>query len=733
MHELRSAWRRLMEFSGADGSATYLWPRWLMLRAAGIIYVIIFAEIIGGGGDPLIGPRGLTPVGDYLAGIAQAFPNPVIAFLHAPSLLWISGSSGMIQALGWCGLAAAAALVLNLWPRAALFACWAIFLSFVTTWRAFSETQPDRVMLELALVAIAFAPAGLRPGLGASSPPLPVAVFMVRWMLFRLMFEAGLMKLLGGDPHWHNFTAMDAMYVTTPFPMFLSYLDHQLPFAYHVFEIILTFVAELPGPLLAVFSGRRGRWFAFIIWTVFQAGIELTNNFGWLNAAAIILGLALLDDQMLASAAEKLRWPARWRPVPPAPAPAVPTCTPWRLYALRTALWTYFGLSLLFFALVCGMPTEGFPFALARPFKAAFWSFRSINSFTLFAGTPSNRYAVEFEGSNDGGRTWRLYPFRYQPQQLDQLCPVIAPGYARFEAALQIAGYSDPPSPLFGIVAEHLLRRDPAIMRFFRNDPFADRPAMMIRLPVYRMSFTDFATYRTTGQFWRKEPGGVYQPVMYLDEQGGIKEVASELEEVRLLAGGGDAQAQNHLAYLYAHGGDDVAKDPVAAVQWYRRAAEQGLATAQFNLAVIYAEGDGVPKDSAAAVQWYRLAAEQGMVDAQYNLGVIYAGGDGGPRQPGEAVRWFRRAAEQGDAGAESSLGAMYVSGTGVAKDPVEGLAWLILAAEAGDRDALTARAALEPSAGTGVILAARNRARVLAGEIAARKKSPQAAPDSRR
>ncbi len=708
------------------GDATYFWPRWIVLRAIGAIYIVIFAGVIAEGGDPLIGPHGLTPLAGLFSQLREAHPNFLAAFLRAPSLFWISDRTGMITAVAWCGLLAAVALVLNLWPRLALFGCWVTFLSFVTTWRAFSETQPDRVALELALIAIPFAPAGRRPGLGSDSPPYPLAVFMVRWMLFRLMFEAGMMKLLGGDPHWRNFTAMDAMYETTPFPTFLSYLDHQLPYAYHVFEILLTFTAEIAAPLLAVFGGRRGRWFALGAWTVFQGGIELTNNFGWLNLAAFVLGLTLLDDQMLAAAAGKLRWAGldRWPP-PPAPPPAARPGGTGRRYLLRTALWTYFGLTVLFFAIVCGMPVEGFPYALARPFKTVFWEFRSFNSFTLFAGTPSNRYAVEFEGSNDGGRTWRLYPFRHQPQRLDQLSPVIAPYYTRFEAGLQIAGYSDPPSPLFGIVAAHLLQRDPAIIRLFRSDPFPDRPATMIRILVYRMSFTDFATYRKTGQYWRKESGGFYQPMMYLNAQGQVGEVASAADETRVRAEGGDPEAQNHLAFLYAHGGDDLPKDSAAAAKWYRRAAEQGLANAQFNLAVIYAGGDGVPKDDAEAVKWYRKAAEQGVVDAQFNLGVIYSGGDGVPKDDAEAVKWYRQAAEQGDADAQSSLGTLYVAGQGTAKDLREGLAWLTLAAAAGSRDAALALAALEPQLGPDVISSARQRSRTLAAEITARKKAP--------
>jgi len=160
------------------------------------------------------------------------------------------------------GLLAAVALVLNLWSRMALFICWLTLLSFARVWLVFSEPQVDWLMLEVALLSIPFAPAGFRPGLGARSPPATITLFMMRWLLFRVMFGPGLAKLIGGDPHWLNFTAMDVLYETAPCPTILGYLDHQLPHAWHVVEWGLTFVAEIAAPLLAVFGGRRGRWIA---------------------------------------------------------------------------------------------------------------------------------------------------------------------------------------------------------------------------------------------------------------------------------------------------------------------------------------------------------------------------------------------------------------------------------------------------------------------------------------
>src|SRR6266481_5266799 len=119
------------------------------------------------------------------------------------------------------------------------------------------------------------------------------------------------------------------------------------------------------------------------------------------------------------------------------------------------------------------------------------------------------------------------------------------------------------------------------------------------------------------------------------------------LAEIRAGADKGDAKAQYELARAFFSGTLGVAKDEAEAVKWFRKAAEQNVADAQFSLGVCYANGQGVAKDEAEAVKWYRKAAEQNVADAQYNLGVCYANGQGVTEDDAESVKWFRKAAEQ--------------------------------------------------------------------------------------
>ena len=133
-------------------------------------------------------------------------------------------------------------------------------------------------------------------------------------------------------------------------------------------------------------------------------------------------------------------------------------------------------------------------------------------------------------------------------------------------------------------------------------------------------------------------------------------------------------------------------QDDREAVKWFRMAAEQGDANAQFNLGFMYATGTGVPQDNREAVKWYRLAAEQGLANAQDNLGFMYATGTGVPENNREAVKWFRMAAKQGDANAQDNLGLAYTNGEGVPQDNISAYAWMSLAAIGVEINTVSAR-----------------------------------------
>ena len=121
--------------------------------------------------------------------------------------------------------------------------------------------------------------------------------------------------------------------------------------------------------------------------------------------------------------------------------------------------------------------------------------------------------------------------------------------------------------------------------------------------------------------------------------------------------------------------------DYATAMRELRPLAEQGLAAAQFNLGLLYANGQGVPKDDAQARQWYEKAAAQGHADAQVNLGILLVYGRGVTQDYKIAAYWLRLSANQGNDLAQRKLGLMYERGDGVLQDYVRAYMWYSLGA----------------------------------------------------
>jgi TPR repeat protein len=168
------------------------------------------------------------------------------------------------------------------------------------------------------------------------------------------------------------------------------------------------------------------------------------------------------------------------------------------------------------------------------------------------------------------------------------------------------------------------------------------------------------------------------------------------IEDFLPRANQGDATAQYDVGIMYFNG-TGVAQDDATALHWFQLAANQGLPDAQYNVGVMYRDGQGVAQDYAAALHWFQLAANQGLPDAQYNVGVMYRDGQGVAQDYAAALHWLQLAADQGVANAQFLLSFLYADGRGVAQDSVQAYMWLNLAASKlpGDKEVSAALDAL--------------------------------------
>jgi lipase maturation factor 1 len=476
-----------------DEAEGYLWPRWLFLRALGLIFLAAFCALavqIHG----LIGERGILPAGLYLDRISNVF-GPVARVWFAPTLLWISPNDRALTVVVAGGLIASVLLVLNFWPRLTTALCTILFLSCIAALQDFSSYQSDGMLLEAGFLSIFFAPPGLRPRLGASDPPSRFSLFLLRWEWFRIYFESGLVKLLSGDPHWRNLTAMDDYYQNAPLPSWMGWYVEQLPHWYHADTVIITLVAELVL-VWAVFLPRRFRVVCFLFVTALQIGIIATANYGFLNYIVLALGVLLLDDRTLAS----VKFPF---------VSSVPRDATLRFRIYRrtetVVLAVAFYTTIVAFAFGTSDSLLTLPNKLLQPFRIA-------NAYGLFAVMTPARYEIEFQGSNDG-KTWIAYPFRYKPQDPKERPGFYGPYQPRFDWNLWFASLAPwQQSPWVVLTEERLLEASPSVLGLFRADPFHGKQPSMVRTVLWQYWFTDLETKRKTGAWWRRQELGPFSP-----------------------------------------------------------------------------------------------------------------------------------------------------------------------------------------------------------------------------
>jgi len=459
---------------------TVLVPRWIWLRALGAIFFSAFFSLwfqI----DGLIGPRGVLPAVSYLADV-KTYIGPLKRFWFAPTLLWIGAGEPMLHAIVLIGAAASIALMLNLWPRMSIAVAAICFLSFVAAAQDFSGYQSDGMLLEAALLSIFFAPAGLRPSLGAATPPSRASLFMLRWEWFRIYFESGMVKIISGEQQWRNLTAMDKYYENGPLPTWIAWYAQQMPHSFHLFSAGLTLFVELFVAWL-VFLPRPARMVALAVTTLMQIGIILTANYAFLNYLVLFLGVLL--------------WSATAQP---------PLSTDEkRQLRHRTPKVV---LPLLFVTTVGAFLMPNFPTVrLLEPFRVA-------NSYGLFAIMTRNRYEIEFQGTPDG-TTWIAYPFRYKPQDPMKPPRIFAPYQPRFEWNLWFASFAPVEQNVWVFNAEQrLLEGSPPVLRLFASNPFVSKPPLAVRAVLWRYRFTTRAERARSGAWWSRELLGQYAPAI---------------------------------------------------------------------------------------------------------------------------------------------------------------------------------------------------------------------------
>jgi lipase maturation factor 1 len=449
----------------------------VFLRLLGLIYLISFAsfwpQIVG-----LVGSHGISPANSLVAAVRAQYG--AASFWHFPTLFLFRISDGALVACCVAGCIAALLMVSGLLTRLAAFLCWLLYLSIVMIGQPFSNFQWDALLLEAGFLAIF-----------AGSPLL---VWAYRFLLFRLMFESGIVKLTSHDPNWRNFHALRFHFFTQPLPTPLAYYANLAPGWLLDSMTVATFVIELLAPFL-LFGPRLLRYTAVALFMLLQVLILLTGNYAFFNLLTLALCFWGLDDAVFAPLA---RW-LKTKPLRPE----------WARVAASAAL------VLLMFAGAVEMLGMMLP-SLERPslrIREIVGPFEIVNDYGLFAIMTTTRDEIVLEGSDDATH-WLEYSFRYKPGDPRRGLPLVAPYQPRLDWQMWFAAlgtYNE--NTWMGGLLYRLLTGEPSVLALLESPPFPKPPKYM-RAQLYDYRFTTPDERRRTGAVWqRRLIGSWFGPV----------------------------------------------------------------------------------------------------------------------------------------------------------------------------------------------------------------------------
>jgi predicted DCC family thiol-disulfide oxidoreductase YuxK len=498
-------------FWGRDPEpSSYVLSRWVFLRLLGLVYVIGFLSLrvqVAG----LIGANGILPAGDFLQAVQREYGSA--GYRLVPTLAWISSSDTALKLLCSVGALAGLLVMLGIVTGPALALAWLFYLSLVMVGQDFLSFQWDALLLEAGFLTIFLAPWRLfePPWRSSACFVSTTVLWLERWLLFRLMFLSGAVKLLSGDSTWRNLTALNYHYWTQPLPTPAAWYAAQLPAWFQKMSVVGVFVMELGVPFL-IFTPQRFRRLGAGLIVGFQLLIALTGNYCFFNLLTIVLCVLLLDDSFLS------RWlPARLveRLVEGTRARGRVAHFAWAGRVLRAAL------ALVILTISGSEMLEDFQQGSMVPGFArqlVDWQshFNLANSYGLFRVMTTSRIEIVVEGSNDG-QTWQAYEFKYKPGDLARRPPWVAPYQPRLDWQMWFAALGTyEQNQWFSNLMIRLMQGSPEVNALLENNPFPNGPPLHIRAAAYDYQFTDFNTRRATGDWWRRERKELYFPEVSL-------------------------------------------------------------------------------------------------------------------------------------------------------------------------------------------------------------------------
>lgn len=463
----------------------------------------------------LCGPRaerprhGLTSWA-FLRALSLVYLFAFLSWLpQLPGLIGADGilpsvvSATMLQFAALLGAAAALAAFAGYFVGPMLLAAWVFSYAIADGAGEFAAFQWDNLLLEAGFLALFLAPFRRGRVEDGRVPASPTAVWLLRFLLFRVLFASGIAKLLYGDMAWKDLSAVGRHLETQPLPTRLAWSAHQLPEGILKVASSATLVVELAVPFL-FFLPRRVRTVGAAIVAMYELCVIATGNYAHFAWLALALCVMLLDDAVLERVFPKLKTKKKVEPV----------------------VRSRFAPALTALIVVIGFTQMAAPFVSTWRPAAALASIASrtrlINAYSMFATIVPTRHEVIIEGSVDGVE-WKSYAFRHKPGDVKRVPSSVAPFQPRLDWQMWYAGVESPETnPWFTRLVVKLLQGSKPVLALFEEDPFPDAPPTYVRATLYRYRFTTSEERKLDGAWWRRAMRIEYFPQMRLDSlQGG--------------------------------------------------------------------------------------------------------------------------------------------------------------------------------------------------------------------
>ena len=505
-----------------------LWPRnqhWLtrivFLRCLAFVYSVAFLVALQQNAA-LLGSRGLLPVSLYLQHVRRQLGEDAsnwYLFSRVHTLLWWAREEHIdlcLEAIAWSGIVLSGiVLILGAANIIIMTLLWLLYQSIVNVGQNWYSFGWESQLLETGFLAILLCPLFSLSQLPISCPPSLTAVLGYRWLIFRIMLGAGLIKIRG-DLCWRDLTCMNYHYETQPVPNPLSYYLHQTPevvhraetLANHLVELVSPWFLLLPDPLPAL-SGISQILFMFMI--------VISGNLSFLNWLTMLPSIFCMNDSWF-------RWLFRQTTLDRAD---------WIVSEAEDGNWKYgFGSRLRFlFNLIVGLmlaylsiPIVQNLFSSRQVMNTSFDAFRIVNTYGAFGSVTKQRTEIVIEATWDSldnqSAIWYEYEFYCKPGNTSRAPCAISPYHYRLDWLMWFAAFQNYQSnPWFVHLIGELLADNPTVRSLLASHPPRQGRPTFLRASHYSYEFTRFGSREATaGHWWKRSYLREYFPPVRLQD-----------------------------------------------------------------------------------------------------------------------------------------------------------------------------------------------------------------------